>query len=91
MTKLDFDKLRGERDAAINKAIDAICSEQGWDRAKVGVHVSGASGCYCACADGGPCEHEFSGWRAFDDGCGGEAVCKKCGCGAMSHSLRCAP
>jgi len=34
------------------------------------------------------CEHEFSGWRDFDDGRGGEQVCKKCGIGAMAASLR---
>jgi len=31
--------------------------------------------------------HEFGGWREFEDGRGGEAVCKNCGIGAMEHSL----
>lgn len=35
-----------------------------------------------------PCEHDFQGWREFDDGNGGEAVCTKCGLGAMAHTLR---
>ena len=30
------------------------------------------------------CEHEFSGWREFDDGRGGEQFCQKCGAGAMA-------
>lgn len=34
------------------------------------------------------CEHDFQGWREFDDGRGGETVCTKCGLGAMSWSLR---
>lgn len=34
------------------------------------------------------CDHDFAGWRNFEDGNGGEQVCTKCGMGAMSHSLR---
>lgn len=34
------------------------------------------------------CDHDFKGWREFADGNGGEAVCDKCGMGAMSWSLR---
>jgi len=34
------------------------------------------------------CEHEFSGWREFEDGNGGERFCQKCGLGAMAHTLR---
>lgn len=33
------------------------------------------------------CEHEWRGWREFEDGRGGERVCKKCGLGAMQHTL----
>lgn len=33
------------------------------------------------------CEHDFGGWRDFEDGNGGEQVCKKCGLGAMAHTL----
>jgi hypothetical protein len=35
------------------------------------------------------CTHDFKGWREFADGNGGEAVCTKCGIGAMSYSMRC--
>lgn len=31
--------------------------------------------------------HDFTGWREFDDGLGGEMVCAKCGVGAMEHSM----
>jgi hypothetical protein len=33
------------------------------------------------------CDHDFKGWREFEDGRGGEQVCSKCGMGAMSFSL----
>lgn len=33
------------------------------------------------------CEHEFAGWREFEDGRGGERFCQKCGLGAMARSL----
>jgi len=33
------------------------------------------------------CEHTFGGWRAFEDGNGGEQFCSKCGLGAMAHSM----
>jgi hypothetical protein len=33
------------------------------------------------------CEHDFQGWRMFEDDRGGERVCTKCGVGAMSHTL----
>lgn len=32
-------------------------------------------------------DHEFFGWRTFDDGLGGETVCKHCGIGAMEHTM----
>ncbi len=34
------------------------------------------------------CDHDFQGWREFEDGNGGETVCTKCGMGAMTYSLR---
>lgn len=37
------------------------------------------------------CDHEWGGWRNFEDGRGGEQVCKKCGMGAMTHALRTGP
>lgn len=33
------------------------------------------------------CEHDFKGWRNFEDGTGGEQVCRHCGLGAMAWSL----
>lgn len=37
------------------------------------------------------CEHNFQGWREFEDGHGGEKVCTKCGVGAMGWSMRVGP
>lgn len=87
--KPDFAELRRRRDAALERTIQEICDEWGWDRDEVLVHVS-PGGCYCACPDG-PCEHEWRGWRDFEDGCGGERVCAKCGAGAMGHDMRVLP
>lgn len=36
-------------------------------------------------------DHEFTGWRDFDDGTGGEQVCQRCGVGAMAWTLRVSP
>ena len=33
------------------------------------------------------CDHDFQGFRAFEDGNGGEQVCTRCGMGAMAYSL----
>lgn len=90
LTDADFARLKAERDANLEKEVAAICEEHGWDREKVHFHASGTDGCYCACPDG-PCQHEFEGWREFDDGCGGETVCKHCGLGSMSHDMRFMP
>lgn len=82
----DFDALRKERDEALRKLVDAVCEKHGWNRSEV-TYSASPSGCYCACPDG-PCEHEFGGWREFEDGSGGEQFCPKCGTGSMSHSMR---
>lgn len=33
-------------------------------------------------------DHDFQGWREFEDGLGGEKVCAKCGMGAMEATMR---
>lgn len=92
MSEPDFNKLRAERDAAIEKIVREVATKWWGDKAAevAAAHINyggGTKECYCACADGGPCEHVFSGWREFEDGRGGETFCEKCGTGAMSHSL----
>lgn len=89
-TEAEFAELKRKRDEAVNKAIDEMCAEQGWERGAVHVHASHAGDCYCDCPNG-PCQHEFGGWREFEDGSGGETFCQRCGTGSMSHSMRCGP
>lgn len=85
--KPDFERLKRERDAARAAVINDVADHLGVPAADILVHVSGA-GCYCACPTG-PCEHEFTGWREFEDDSGGELVCEHCGLGAMMHDMRC--
>jgi len=44
-----------------------------------------------AMRDPDACKHEWGGWRDFEDGRGGEQICKLCGMGAMTYSLRTGP
>lgn len=46
---------------------------------------------FIQCGDEQSCDHDFKGWREFDDGLGGETVCAKCGIGAMQWSMRFLP
>ncbi len=91
--KPDFEALRGARDAGIEEiARQAYLKLGGNPDDPVTFHAREyGSPCYCDCGSGGPCEHEFSDWREFDDGCGGEQFCARCGEGAMAHSLRFLP
>lgn len=85
--KPDFDALRAKRDRALANLVEAA-----FPGATI-AHVNWGGGtptCYCACPEG-PCEHDFGGWREFDDGLGGEAFCQRCGMGAMAHDERTAP
>jgi len=90
LSDTDFDRLKEERNRQLAAEVSRVCAEHGWDMDKVNFHASGAHGCYCACPDG-PCQHEFSEWRDFDDGHGGEMACKHCGLGSMSHDMRFMP
>lgn len=83
--KPDFEALRAERNRKVRDMLTAICKDHGWDPDQVTSSFQ-PDACYCACPDG-PCEHDFQGWREFEDGGGGEQVCTRCGMGAMSHSL----
>ena len=91
MTKPDFEALRAKRNASVQKSIEDAAKRNGGVRAKT-MHNFDFNACYCACSTGGPCEHDFSGgYRKCMDGMGAEQVCKRCGMGAMSHTLRTAP
>lgn len=86
MSKPDFEALRAER----NKAHEQFCKEleaEGWK-----VHQADPDRCYCACASGGPCEHDWSGPEyESEDGSLVSATCARCGMTAFSHDLRNAP
>ena len=84
--KPDFEALRAERNFEVSRQIDATARRMGCDPTQLR-HNFNFDACYCACPKG-PCEHDFQGWRAFINRGGGETVCKRCGMGAMSHSLR---
>jgi hypothetical protein len=42
LTDEQFAELARRRDARIEEVIGAVCTQQGWDRANVGVHVGGS-------------------------------------------------
>ena len=89
MTELDFEALRAERNKAVKEAVTQAARKIGWREGDEPFFTTfDPNACYCDCASGGPCEHDFSGWREFEDGSGGEQVCQRCGLGAMSHSVR---
>lgn len=89
MDKPDFEALRAERNAAMERFLRELCEEKGWDPEKVAAPFH-RDDCYCNCPVG-PCEHDFQGWREFEDGRGGEQVCRRCGLGAMGHAMRVGP
>jgi hypothetical protein len=89
--KPDFEALKRERAEQVKADLRRIYTAWGYapeQMRHVHVHQPGTSDqCYCDCLNGGPCQHEFDGWRDFADGRGGERVCQRCGMGAMAHSL----
>jgi hypothetical protein len=95
LTEAEFDELKRKRDEGISEIVRAFAAQHGGDPDKVGVHVSYGGGtptCYCACADGGPCQHVWNGPAQDilddeDEVCGSEVTCSRCGMGSMSHSL----
>lgn len=87
ITKPDFDALRAERNFEVSRMIEAAAKRFKCDPSEV-EHNFDFNACFCNCIHGGPCEHDFQGWRSFINNGGGETVCKRCGMGAMSHSLR---
>ena len=90
MSQPDFDALRGERNAEFKAWIEKMRAE-GWSvESLCARHDHNA--CYCACGNGGPCEHDWTGepYEA-EDGAMWSAACSKCGELAYSHSLRTGP
>lgn len=86
---VDFEKLKLERRENRKRFVKELVSDFGLNPEYLTIACCNieAYTCYCDCPADGPCEHEFAGWRAFEDGNGGEQVCSKCGMGAMGHSM----
>ena len=81
----DFEALRHERNRAARRGLDEMSRKMGWEADAVWTSFD-SEACSCDCVHGGPCEHDFAGWRTFENG--GETVCRRCGLGAMSHSVQ---
>lgn len=86
--KPDFDALRAER---IRKW-DEFVAEMRADGYEVSEHHRHDDACYCACGEGGPCEHDWNGdGYDFPDGSGWSSTCSRCGTIAMHHDMRVMP
>ena len=86
MDKPDFEALRAKRNEEMAAIIKKISEEFGFEN--VGTSFNPNS-CYCACSSGGPCEHTWDGkpYENEEEGVW-SATCSRCGCTAISHSLR---
>lgn len=91
MSAHDFEALRAARNARVAERIRLMAEE--WDMPTTEITSTfNPMACYCACADGGPCEHKWDGegWESAD-GLGWSATCSRCGMTAMSHDMRNGP
>lgn len=86
----DFNRLRSERDAALRELIRGSATVLGCNPEELSIHSRDLGACYCACAEGGPCEHRWDGEPYQCDGFFSR-TCSLCGGTAFSHSLRTAP
>lgn len=88
-TKPDFEALRAKRNADFESWVERMRAK-GWDSAGL-CAINRKDACYCACTNGGPCEHDWTG-PGVDLGEGAWSVtCARCGLDAMGHSLRTDP
>ena len=87
MDKPDFVALRAERNAQFDAFMVKMRTE-GW----VMPRPYNYDACYCACSNGGPCEHKWDGegYESEDDGIS-SATCSRCGMLAFNHDLRNGP
>lgn len=84
--KPDFEKLRRERDEAVQKFLQETADEFGCRVDELRTTYR-PDKCYCACASGGPCEHDWNG-EGMDVEGGWTATCSRCGATAISHDMR---
>ena len=89
MSQPDFAALRAQRNAEVQAAMQKMADEWGVPlQSLFSSHNQHA--CYCACATGGPCEHDWDGKPYEADGLW-TRTCSKCGTTSFSHSMRTAP
>jgi len=87
----DFDALRAKRNAGVMEVLRKLAEEDGVSVETLAVSFN-QDACYCACASGGPCEHQWDGEDWEDDDSGSwSATCSRCGAIALFHDMRCAP
>ncbi len=88
-TPPDFEALRAQRNAQALEAMQRIAAEWGEPLESL-FNTFNPGACYCACASGGPCEHQWDGTPYECDGTWSR-TCSRCGTTAIGHSLRTAP
>ena len=77
MTDPDFEALRAERNAAIDAFAEKMRAA-GFDIGQCQLRDKEA--CYCACSNGGPCEHKWDGKPyESENGCMWGKTCSRCG------------
>lgn len=92
-TPEEFARLRAERAIRQQAEAQRLHTMTGIPVATI-MSTINPDDCYCDCANGGPCEHVFTGWVEWETSGGafcGSTVCEKCGTSCMSHDLRYAP
>jgi len=87
----DFEALRAKRNADVETRIQKLAAELQMPVSTL-QSTFNPNACYCACGQGGPCEHKWDGkpWES-DDGCMMSVTCSRCGMTAMSHNMRTGP
>lgn len=85
----DFAALRAERDAEFSAYVQRLADKHGVPISAIRLHRA-SGGCYCDCANHGPCEHTWDGKPYESDGLW-STTCSLCGTTAMSHDLHNAP
>ncbi len=91
MDKPDFEALRAARNKQVMESHQHLADGLGVPLTSLRSNFN-PNACYCACINGGPCEHNWSGPSyTSDDGLCWSATCSRCGCTAMSHDMRVGP
>jgi hypothetical protein len=84
--KPDFEKLRAERNAAIEAHREELAAK-GWHIGECS--FTDPNECYCDCPDG-PCEHTWEG-ESWELDSAWSVTCSRCSLPAIWHALRTGP